>query len=145
MQDKGKHDKFDTLWIGPFKISEVFSNNTYRLQDLECVEVFNSPINGHFMKKCLLATIFVLGTKVPRSAGCTRSAQTQHGKISFQVTSQASGRSFVVERPRPIYKVDRWSPGSRGYQVTRGIASEKAPIFQDKIWVVRSSDAWRKI
>jgi hypothetical protein len=92
----------------------------------------------------MLATIFVLGTKVPRSAGCTRSAQAQHGKISFQVTSQASGRSFVVERPRPIYKADRWSPGSRGYQVTRGIASEKAPIFQDKIWVVRSSDAWAR-
>jgi hypothetical protein len=34
-QDKGKHDKFEALWIGPFKISEVFSNNTYRLQDLE--------------------------------------------------------------------------------------------------------------
>jgi hypothetical protein len=30
-QDKGKHNKFDTLWIGPFKISEVFSNNTYKL------------------------------------------------------------------------------------------------------------------
>jgi hypothetical protein len=93
----------------------------------------------------VLATIFVLGTKVPRSAGCTRSTQAQHGIIFFQVTSKASGRSFVVKRPRPIYKVDRWSLESRGYQVTRDIASEKAPIFQDKIWVVRSSDAWRKI
>jgi hypothetical protein len=27
-QDKGKHSKFDALWIRPFKISEVFSNNT---------------------------------------------------------------------------------------------------------------------
>jgi hypothetical protein len=34
-QDKGKHDKFEALWIRPFRISEVFSNNTYRLQDLE--------------------------------------------------------------------------------------------------------------
>jgi hypothetical protein len=24
-QDKGKHNKFDALWIGPFKISEIFS------------------------------------------------------------------------------------------------------------------------
>jgi hypothetical protein len=31
IQDKGKHNKFDALWIGPFKISEVFSNNTYKL------------------------------------------------------------------------------------------------------------------
>jgi hypothetical protein len=53
-QDKGKHNKFDALWIGPFKISEVFSNNTYRLQDLEGEEVFNSPVNGHFLKKCFV-------------------------------------------------------------------------------------------
>jgi hypothetical protein len=30
-QDKGKHNKFEALWIRPFKISETFSNNTYRL------------------------------------------------------------------------------------------------------------------
>ena len=34
-QEKGKHSKFDSLWFGPFNISKVFSNNTYRLQDLE--------------------------------------------------------------------------------------------------------------
>jgi hypothetical protein len=31
MQDKGKHNKFEAPWIDPFKISENFSNNTYRL------------------------------------------------------------------------------------------------------------------
>jgi hypothetical protein len=51
-QDKGKHDKFETLWIDCFKISEVFSNNTYRLWDLEGEEVFSSLVNGHFLKKC---------------------------------------------------------------------------------------------
>jgi hypothetical protein len=35
---------------GPFKISEVFSNNTYKLQNLEDAEVFGSPVNGHFLK-----------------------------------------------------------------------------------------------
>jgi hypothetical protein len=50
-QDKYKHGKFEALWIGPFKISEVFSNNTYKLQDLEDAEVFGSPVNGHFLKK----------------------------------------------------------------------------------------------
>ena len=54
MQDKGKHNKFDALWIDPFKISEVFSNNTYRFQDLEGEEVFSSPVNGHFLKKCFV-------------------------------------------------------------------------------------------
>jgi hypothetical protein len=53
-QDKGKHNKFESLWIGPFRISEVFSNNTYRLQDLESEEVFNGPVNGHFLKKCFV-------------------------------------------------------------------------------------------
>jgi hypothetical protein len=50
-QDKGKHGKFEALWIGPFKISEVFSNNTYKLQNLEDSKVFGGPINGHFLKK----------------------------------------------------------------------------------------------
>jgi ribonuclease HI len=53
-QEKGKHSKFDALWFGPFKILEAFSNNTYRLQDLEGNEVFNGPVNGHFLKKCFL-------------------------------------------------------------------------------------------
>jgi hypothetical protein len=50
-QDKGKHGKFEALWIDPFKISEVFSNNTYKLQNLEDSEVFGGPVNGHFLKK----------------------------------------------------------------------------------------------
>jgi hypothetical protein len=27
-RDRGKHNKFEALWIEPFKISKVFSNNT---------------------------------------------------------------------------------------------------------------------
>ena len=53
-QDKGKHNKFEALWIGPFIISETFSNNTYRLRGLEGEEVFSSPVNGHFLKKCFV-------------------------------------------------------------------------------------------
>ena len=51
-QDKVKHGKFEALWIGPFKISEVFSNTTYKLQDLEDADFFGSLVNGHFLKKC---------------------------------------------------------------------------------------------
>jgi hypothetical protein len=50
-QDKGKHGKFEALWIGPFNISEVFSNNTYKLHNLEDSEVFGGPVNGGFLKK----------------------------------------------------------------------------------------------
>jgi hypothetical protein len=50
-QDKGKHGKFKSLWISPFKISEVFPNNTFRLQNMENEEVFGGPVNGHFLKR----------------------------------------------------------------------------------------------
>jgi hypothetical protein len=53
-QDKGKHSKFEALWIDHFKISDVFSNYTYKLQDLKDVEFFGSPVNGNFLKKKLL-------------------------------------------------------------------------------------------
>jgi hypothetical protein len=50
-KEKGKHGKFEALWISPFKISKVFSNNTYKLENLEDVEVFGGHVNGHFLKK----------------------------------------------------------------------------------------------
>jgi hypothetical protein len=50
-QEKGKHGKFEALWIGPFKRFEVFSNNTYKLQSLEDSEVLGSHVNVHFLKK----------------------------------------------------------------------------------------------
>lgn len=50
-QDKGKHGKFEALWIGPFKVSKIIFNNTYRLQNLEGNEFFGGPVNGHFLKK----------------------------------------------------------------------------------------------
>jgi hypothetical protein len=52
-KDKGKHGKFEALWIGPFKISEVFSNNTYKLQNLEDSEFLGGHVNGHFLKNIL--------------------------------------------------------------------------------------------
>jgi hypothetical protein len=49
-KDKGKHGKFEALWIGPFNIFEIFLNNTYELQNLEDFEVLSGPVNGHFLK-----------------------------------------------------------------------------------------------
>ena len=49
-QDKGKHGKFEALWISPFNISEFFQNNTYKLQNLEDSKVFGGLVNEHFMK-----------------------------------------------------------------------------------------------
>jgi hypothetical protein len=50
-QYKGKHGKFEALWVSPFKISEVFSNNTFKMQNMEDEEIFGGPVNGHFLKK----------------------------------------------------------------------------------------------
>jgi hypothetical protein len=49
-QEKGKHGKFDSLWTGPFMITQVHDNNTFILQNLEGDEVFSGPVNGRFLK-----------------------------------------------------------------------------------------------
>jgi hypothetical protein len=50
-QDRGKNSKFEALCIGTFKISDIYPNNTYRLQKLEEDQVFGAPVNGHFLNK----------------------------------------------------------------------------------------------
>jgi hypothetical protein len=52
-KDRGKHNKFEALWIGPFKFSEIYPNNTYRLRNLEGDQVFGGLVNGNFLKKSL--------------------------------------------------------------------------------------------
>jgi hypothetical protein len=49
-QDKGKHNKFDSLWTGPFMITQVQNNNTFILQNLEGEEMFDGLVNGQFLK-----------------------------------------------------------------------------------------------
>ena len=48
-EQKGKHGKFDNLWLGPFVISKILENNTFILQTLEGEELSN-PMNGQFLK-----------------------------------------------------------------------------------------------
>ena len=49
-KDKGKHGKFDSLWIGPFVIAQGQQNNTFKLQNLKGEEVIDGPVNGLFLK-----------------------------------------------------------------------------------------------
>ena len=49
-QDKGKHGKFDSLWIGSFVIAQVHKTNTFKLQNMEGEEVFDGLVNGWFLK-----------------------------------------------------------------------------------------------
>ena len=49
-KDKGKHGKFDSLWIGPFVIAQVQQNKNFKLQKMEGEEVLDGPVNGKFLK-----------------------------------------------------------------------------------------------
>jgi hypothetical protein len=49
-QDKGKHDKFVSLWTGPFMINKVQHKNTFIMQNMEGEEMLGGPVNGHFLK-----------------------------------------------------------------------------------------------
>ena len=48
-EDKGKHGKFDPLWYGPSRISEVRSNNIFILENLDG-ETLQLPVNGQYLK-----------------------------------------------------------------------------------------------
>ena len=47
--EKGKHTKFQHLWIGPFQIAKKLGTSTYKLQDLQRWEE-NLPVNGLVLK-----------------------------------------------------------------------------------------------
>ena len=53
-EDKGKHRKFDNLWMGPFKISAYFGSNTYFLEELNGECVGWGPVNDMFLKHYLM-------------------------------------------------------------------------------------------
>eukprot|EP00253_Pinus_taeda_P009966 PITA_09966 len=49
-EDKGKHEKFDFLWKGPYTISAVQGNNTYFLRSLDGSTTEEGPVNGRMLK-----------------------------------------------------------------------------------------------
>jgi hypothetical protein len=47
--DRGRHSKFQKLWLGPFKIAFVLGENSHILKDLqECLFSYNT--NGSHLK-----------------------------------------------------------------------------------------------
>ena len=52
-EEKGKHGKFDNLWLGPYSIHSTTGNNAYFLQELNGAEFFGGPVNGRMLKHCL--------------------------------------------------------------------------------------------
>eukprot|EP00253_Pinus_taeda_P018495 PITA_18495 len=49
-EDKGKHTKFQNMWLGPFQISEKIGHSTFILQDLSGKRD-SLPVNGLILKK----------------------------------------------------------------------------------------------
>jgi hypothetical protein len=47
--DKGRHSKFQKLWLGPFKITFVLRTNSYILKDLQ-ERLFSYRTNGSHLK-----------------------------------------------------------------------------------------------
>jgi hypothetical protein len=53
-EDKGRHGKFDHLWMGPFRIVVYHGNNAYFLQELNGELTGGGPVNGRFLKHYLV-------------------------------------------------------------------------------------------
>ena len=49
-EDKGKHGKFDNLWLCPYLIHSTAGNNAYFLQELNGAELFGGSVNGRMLK-----------------------------------------------------------------------------------------------
>ena len=49
-EDKGKHEKFDNIWQGPYIISTFSGRNAYFLDDLYGNLVTSGPVNGRSLK-----------------------------------------------------------------------------------------------
>jgi hypothetical protein len=53
-EDKGKHGKFDHLWLGPFKIMAYHGNNSYMIQESNGDIVGGGSMNGRFLKHYII-------------------------------------------------------------------------------------------
>ena len=50
MEDKGKHIKFDPIWLGPYSIHDTNREDSYFLQDL-IGDILELPVHGQFLKR----------------------------------------------------------------------------------------------
>jgi hypothetical protein len=53
-EDKGKHEKFDHLWMGSFKINAYCGGNTYFLEGSNGECLGWAPVNDRFLKNYLM-------------------------------------------------------------------------------------------
>ena len=53
-EDRGRHGKFDHLWMGLFRISAYHGETAYLLQELNGDLTGGGPVNGRFLKHYLV-------------------------------------------------------------------------------------------
>lgn len=46
----GKNSKFDNMWFGPFKFSQVLENNIFLMKNLDDDQLIGGLVNGHYLK-----------------------------------------------------------------------------------------------
>jgi hypothetical protein len=49
-EDKGKHGKFDNMWIGPYMIQDFRGDNVYLLNNVDGSDLPGAPVNGRKLK-----------------------------------------------------------------------------------------------
>ena len=50
LEDKGKHEKFDPIWLGPYIIDSNWGDDSYLLKELS-EGILELPIHGQFLKR----------------------------------------------------------------------------------------------
>jgi hypothetical protein len=49
-KEKGKHEKFDSLWRGPYMIQAFRGSNTFLLNNADGTDLPGGPVNGRMLK-----------------------------------------------------------------------------------------------
>ena len=49
-EDKGKHGKFDPIWLGPYLIDSSWGEDSYFVKELSG-DLLELPVHGQFLKK----------------------------------------------------------------------------------------------
>ena len=50
LEDKGKHGKFDPIWMGPYLIESTLGEDSYIIKDLS-QNILELPVHGQFLKR----------------------------------------------------------------------------------------------
>ena len=58
IEEKGKHGKFDPIWLGPYSISDKNGEGSYFLSDLTR-GILELPIHGQFLKRYFSQNIYI--------------------------------------------------------------------------------------